>query len=210
MLIVFKASLYHVALSESSDALSADQLLTKYLIMIIEVQCYFYHRKKITSHWLILTGNILYTKALPVSSMRSVVTKWALIKTRLFKTKANTRLSLRNTLVFHLIYVFSNHSSLSLLRYCWDKKKYHNIQTIGISSINFYCFVIVGILIWYHNKQHFELLDIIIARDCCMLAVSNRVDPTTLPLRLLWLLLSCLSQTFQFLFPCWKLECCNW
>ena len=37
------------------------------------------------------------------------------------------------------------------------RKKYHYIQTIEISSINFYCFAIVGLLIWYYNKQHFEL-----------------------------------------------------
>ena len=47
------------------------------------------------------------------------------------------------------------------------RKKYHYIQTIEISSINFYCFVIVGILIWYRNKQHFELLDMV-TRDYCM------------------------------------------
>ena len=34
---------------------------------------------------------------------------------------------------------------LLLLRYCWDKKKYHNIQTIEISSINLQCFVIIRI-----------------------------------------------------------------
>ena len=44
----------------------------------------------------------------------------------------------------------------------WIRKKY-NIQTIEISSLN--CLVIVGILIWYHNKQHFELSDIVIMRD---------------------------------------------
>ena len=47
------------------------------------------------------------------------------------------------------------------------RKKYHYIQTIEISSISFYCFVIVGILIWYHNKQHFELSTIVITRDYC-------------------------------------------
>ena len=59
------------------------------------------------------------------------------------------------------------YSSLSLLRYCWDKKKVQYIQTIEISSINFYCFVIVGILIWYHNKQNFGVSDIVITRDYC-------------------------------------------
>ena len=52
------------------------------------------------------------------------------------------------------------------------RKKYHYIQTIEISSINFYCFVIVGILIWYHNKQHFELSDIVITRDYCNLLIQ--------------------------------------
>ena len=63
------------------------------------------------------------------------------------------------------------YSSLSLLRYCWDKKKkYHNIQTIEISSIKFECFVVVGILIWYHDKQHFELSGIvIIMRHYCII-----------------------------------------
>ena len=47
------------------------------------------------------------------------------------------------------------------------RKKYHNIETIERFSINFQCFVIVWILIWYHNKQHFALSDIVITRDCC-------------------------------------------
>ena len=34
-------------------------------------------------------------------------------------------------------------------------------------SINFYWFVIVGILIWYQSKQHFELSNIVIMRDSC-------------------------------------------
>ena len=29
------------------------------------------------------------------------------------------------------------------------------------------CFVVVGILIWYRNKQHFELTDVVITRDYC-------------------------------------------
>ena len=41
-------------------------------------------------------------------------------------------------------------------------------QSIEILSINFSCFAIIGILTWYHNKQHFELSDIIITRDHCM------------------------------------------
>ena len=45
---------------------------------------------------------------------------------------------------------------------------YHNIQTIEISSINFQYFIVVGILIWYHNKQHFELSDVVITRDYCI------------------------------------------
>ena len=48
------------------------------------------------------------------------------------------------------------------------RKKYHNIQTIELSSINFLRFAVVGILIWYHNKQHFKLSDIVITRDYCM------------------------------------------
>ena len=48
------------------------------------------------------------------------------------------------------------------------RKKYHNIQTIELSSTNFLCFVVVGILIWYRNKQHFELSDIVIRRDYCI------------------------------------------
>ena len=67
----------------------------------------------------------------------------------------------------HLLLLLIVYSSLSLLRYCWDKKKY-NIQTVEISSINLYYFVIVEILIWYHNKQHFELSDIVITRDYCI------------------------------------------
>ena len=52
----------------------------------------------------------------------------------------------------------------------------HDIQTIEISSINFCCFVVVGILIWYHNKQHFELSDIVITRDYCMFLRNQLVQ----------------------------------
>ena len=53
------------------------------------------------------------------------------------------------------------------------RKQYHYIQTIEISSINFYCFVMVGILIWYHSKQHFELSDIVIMRDYCTCNIES-------------------------------------
>ena len=74
---------------------------------------------------------------------------------------------LASVYIRHKHYTYYNtYSSLSLLRYTAGiRKKYHNIQTIEISSINCECFVIVGILIWYHNKQHLELSDIMIMRD---------------------------------------------
>ena len=59
------------------------------------------------------------------------------------------------------------------------RKKYHNIQTIELFSTNFKCFVVVGILIWYRNKQHFELLDIVIMRDyCTKFANTSTLDQT--------------------------------
>ena len=48
------------------------------------------------------------------------------------------------------------------------RKKCHYIHTVEISSINFYCFILVRILIWYHSKQHFELSDIMLMRDYSM------------------------------------------
>ena len=66
---------------------------------------------------------------------------------------------------------FTSYDLHTLVSHYYDtagiRKKYHYIQTTKISSINFNCFVIVGILMWYHNKQHFELPDIVITRDYC-------------------------------------------
>ena len=44
------------------------------------------------------------------------------------------------------------------------------------------CWVIVGIMIWYHNEQHFELSDIVITRDNCILKDphnSHQTVPST-------------------------------
>ena len=58
--------------------------------------------------------------------------------------------SMSGTVIYDIISVSRHYDTAGI------RKKYHNIQIIKISSINFYCFVIVGILICYHNKQHFE------------------------------------------------------
>ena len=68
-----------------------------------------------------------------------------------------------------LVY-FSKTVSKQLLRYCWDKKKvsdYRNIQ---------YKFLMIcssWVLIWYHNKKHFKLSDIVITRDYCSLDLAH-------------------------------------
>ena len=78
---------------------------------------------------------------------------------------------------FKLLILVMHRSLNTVVSHYYDtariRKKYHIIQIIEISSINFKCFVVVGILIWYHNKQHFELSDIVITRDHCIFIVSD-------------------------------------
>ena len=47
------------------------------------------------------------------------------------------------------------------------RKMYQYNQTIDITSLNFYCLGMVGIQIWYRNKQYFVITDIVITRVYC-------------------------------------------
>jgi hypothetical protein len=47
------------------------------------------------------------------------------------------------------------------------RKMYKYNQTIHITSLNFYCLGMVGIQIWYHNKQYFVITDTVITRVYC-------------------------------------------
>jgi hypothetical protein len=49
------------------------------------------------------------------------------------------------------------------------RKMYYYNQTIDITSLNFYCLGMVGIHIWYCNKQYFVITGILITRVYCML-----------------------------------------
>ena len=54
------------------------------------------------------------------------------------------------------------------------REMYQYIQTIDITSLNFYCLGMVGIQIWYRNKQYFVITDIVITRVYCIpLPVRN-------------------------------------
>jgi hypothetical protein len=48
------------------------------------------------------------------------------------------------------------------------RKMYQYNQTIDITSLNFYCLGMVGIQIWYRNKQYFVITDIVIMRVYCI------------------------------------------
>jgi hypothetical protein len=48
------------------------------------------------------------------------------------------------------------------------RKMYQYNQTIDITSLNFYCFGMVEIQIWYRNKQYFVITVIIITRVYCI------------------------------------------
>ena len=48
------------------------------------------------------------------------------------------------------------------------RKKYQYIQTINISSAIFNCLQVTGILKRYHNKQYFDISDIVITRVHCI------------------------------------------
>ena len=48
------------------------------------------------------------------------------------------------------------------------RKIYQYIQTIDISSTKFNCLLVIGILKRYHNKQYFDISDIVITRDHCI------------------------------------------
>jgi hypothetical protein len=50
---------------------------------------------------------------------------------------------------------------------------YQYIQTIDITSLNYYCGVMVGIQIWYRNKQYFAITDTVITRDHCTMFISQ-------------------------------------
>jgi hypothetical protein len=45
---------------------------------------------------------------------------------------------------------------------------YQYNQTINITSLNFYCLGMVGIQIWYRNKQYIVITDIVITRYHCI------------------------------------------
>jgi hypothetical protein len=48
------------------------------------------------------------------------------------------------------------------------RKMYQYIQTINKTSINFYDLVMFGRQIWYRNKKHFDITDIVISREHCI------------------------------------------
>jgi hypothetical protein len=48
------------------------------------------------------------------------------------------------------------------------RKMYRYNQTIDITSLNFYCFGLVGKQIWFRNKQYFVITDIVITRVYCI------------------------------------------
>jgi hypothetical protein len=54
------------------------------------------------------------------------------------------------------------------------RKMYQYNQTIDIASLNFYCLGMVGIQIWYRNKQYFVITEIVITRVYCTLLWINQ------------------------------------
>jgi hypothetical protein len=48
------------------------------------------------------------------------------------------------------------------------RKMYQYIQTINITSINLYNLLMFGRQIWYRNKKHFDITDIVISREHCI------------------------------------------
>jgi hypothetical protein len=53
------------------------------------------------------------------------------------------------------------------------RKMYQYIQTINITSIYLYHLVMFGRQIWYRNKQHFDITDIVISREHCNVLLIN-------------------------------------
>ena len=58
-------------------------------------------------------------------------------------------------------------------------KKYQYIQTIHISNTKFNCLQVIGTLKRYHNKQYFDISDILITRDHCRGTFLLRQNCTT-------------------------------
>ena len=56
------------------------------------------------------------------------------------------------------------------------RKMYQYNQTIDITSLNFYCLGMVGIQIWYRNKQYFVITDIVITRVYCILKSNMSLE----------------------------------
>jgi hypothetical protein len=53
---------------------------------------------------------------------------------------------------------------------------YQYNQTIDITSLNFYCLALVGIQIWYRNKQYFVITDIMITTVYCITYEESLVN----------------------------------
>jgi hypothetical protein len=53
------------------------------------------------------------------------------------------------------------------------RKMYQYIQTINITSINFYNLVMFGRQIWYRSNKHFDITDIITSREHCILKLRQ-------------------------------------
>jgi hypothetical protein len=47
------------------------------------------------------------------------------------------------------------------------RKMYQYIHSIDITSVNLYYLVMLGTQLWYRNKQHFDITDIVISREHC-------------------------------------------
>jgi hypothetical protein len=52
------------------------------------------------------------------------------------------------------------------------RKMYQYTQTIDITILNFYCLGMVGIQIWYRNKQYFVIIEIVTMRVYCITITS--------------------------------------
>jgi hypothetical protein len=65
---------------------------------------------------------------------------------------------------------FINASTVDSRYYDTDRirKMYQYNQTIDITNLNSYCLGMVGIQIWYRNKQYFVITDIVVTRVYCI------------------------------------------
>ena len=73
----------------------------------------------------------------------------------------------------------TNNSTVDSRYYDTDgiRKMYQYNQTIDITSLNFYCLGMVGIQIWYRNKQYFVISEIVIGRLYCTSQFDMKLDP---------------------------------